>query len=283
MEPYAGFEPQVGEIRAVRTFRIGPGGGLYPLFSNTPWEDGTNAASCRMHQSSAGAAPRHRAPAPDCTCGFYSYGAEQAACEYPYAHDVLAVVACWGGVIAGTRGVRAEFCRVEALWLSDSVPSELAAAVARRYPSVELHCDKAAMLAAHPLTQLDCYERAMPRRRPSAQRWLYGAVGGALVLSVLPTRFWAGGGNVEILWVAAFGIFVVAALLTGFGKSADMGLRRRRLLLQALALWMIAPLAGPLGTLLLRIPLVQLTILLLTQHYRLRRDARRFPAVIDGT
>ena len=42
METYAGFEPQIGEIRALRTFRIGPDGKLYPLYSDTAWVDGTN-------------------------------------------------------------------------------------------------------------------------------------------------------------------------------------------------------------------------------------------------
>ncbi len=52
MEAYAGFEPRVGEIRALRTFRIGPGGVLYPLFSNTPWSDGTNTARCHAGAAS---------------------------------------------------------------------------------------------------------------------------------------------------------------------------------------------------------------------------------------
>ena len=34
MDAFAGFEPQVGEIRAVRSFRVGPDGTLYPLFSD---------------------------------------------------------------------------------------------------------------------------------------------------------------------------------------------------------------------------------------------------------
>ena len=45
--PDAGqFEPQLGEIRAVRTFRVGPGGLLFPLFSRRPWVDGDNEAAC---------------------------------------------------------------------------------------------------------------------------------------------------------------------------------------------------------------------------------------------
>ena len=121
MEAYAGFDPRVGEIRALRTFRIGPGGVLYPLFSNTPWSDGTNTARCRAGGASDESA-EHRAPEPDCTCGFYAYACEAAAAEYPNARHVLATVACWGRVIAGTRGIRAEHGRIEAIWMSETVP-----------------------------------------------------------------------------------------------------------------------------------------------------------------
>jgi hypothetical protein len=47
MDAFAGFEPQVGEIRAVRSFRVGPDGALYPLFSDQAWVDGANIARPR--------------------------------------------------------------------------------------------------------------------------------------------------------------------------------------------------------------------------------------------
>src|SRR5947209_3585856 len=46
VDPYAGFEPSVGEICALRTFRIGRSGTLCPLFSDTAREDGANLAHC---------------------------------------------------------------------------------------------------------------------------------------------------------------------------------------------------------------------------------------------
>ncbi len=113
MDPYGGLEPQVGQIRALRTFRIGPDGALYPLFSKEPWEDGVNTARCLRKDR-----PPHPGPDPDCTCGFYAYGGEQWVGEHPQSRHVLAVVACWGRIIAGTRGLRAEHFRIEALWLS---------------------------------------------------------------------------------------------------------------------------------------------------------------------
>ncbi len=139
MDSYGGFEPQVGQIRALRTFRIGPDGALYPLFSNEPWQDGSNTARCLGKDR-----PPHPSPAPDCTCGFYAYGAEQWVSDHPHSRHVLAVVACWGRIIAGTRGLRAEHCRIEALWLSAAVPADLAARVHLHHPSVAVHRDRSA-------------------------------------------------------------------------------------------------------------------------------------------
>ena len=278
MEPYAGFEPQVGEIRALRTFRIGPGGALYPLFSDTPWHDGTNTARCRLVQNRVRAP--HAAPDPTCTCGFYAYGSESAATEYPHAEYVLAVVACWGGVIAGTRGIRAEFARVEALWLSDVVPAELAGAVERRHPSIAMYRDRAALLAEHQLTVLDCYEPPPPRRAATA-RWLQVAIASAVSITALPASWWAGGTDLRYAWAIVLGALVVAALVFGRGGRTDLAARRRRLLLCGVALWVGAPFAGPVGTWLLRIPLIQLAVLILLQRYELRRDAGRFPAQVE--
>jgi hypothetical protein len=139
MEPYAGFEPQVGEIRALRTFRIGPGGSLVPLFGSEAWHDASNTARCRVVQRPDAAVGPHEVPDPECSCGFYAYGNAAAVGEYPHTRHVLAVVACWGRVIAGTRGVRAEHCRVEALWLSERVPAELIGQLGNRYPSVTIY------------------------------------------------------------------------------------------------------------------------------------------------
>jgi hypothetical protein len=278
VEPYAGFEPHVGEIRALRTFRIGAGGVLYPLFSDTPWDDGTNKARCRLIQ--AGVRAPHAAPESTCTCGFYAYGSEEAAGEYPHAQYVLAVIACWGGVIAGTRGVRAEFGRVEAIWLSDEVPAELAGAVDRRYPAVAVYHDRPAMLAEHPPTELDCYEPTVPRRGAGG-RWLRGAIACAIGISAFPADWWAGGVDPRLASVAALGALVITALVMGRGGRTDLAARRRRLVLYAVALWVAAPFTGPVGTWALRIPLLQLALLIWLQRHQLRRAAGRFPAPIE--
>ena len=279
MEPYAGFEPQVGEIRALRTFRIGPGGALYPLFSDTPWVEGPNAATCRLVQ--CGVRAPHAAPEPDCTCGFYAYGNESAAGEYPHAQHVLAVISCWGGVIAGTRGLRAEFGRVEALWLSDVVPAELAGAVERRHPSVARYRDRSTMLAEHPPTVLDCYESSLPRHA-AARRWVQAAIAGAAVLSALPVHWALGGLDLRLACIAALAALIVTSLVLGRGGRTDLAARRQMLLLCAATLWVGAPFAGPVGTWALRIPLLQLAVLILLQRYELRRAAGRFPASVSN-
>ncbi len=279
MDAYAGFEPQVGEIRAVRTFRVGPGGALYPLFSNTPWGDGANTARCRAVRLAAVSGPSHPAPDPDCTCGFYGYASDAAAGEYPNARHVLAVVACWGRVVAGTRGLRTEHARVEAIWMSATVPAELAAMVRERYRSVSVYTDKATMLAEHPPTELDCYEE--PAQAEAAWRrfgrWL--GIGGAIVLGTLPAHWLGSNRDARIVWGAVLAFFVVAAVLSR-RRQADLAARRRGLVAFAVALWLLAPFAGPVGVLLLRLPLIQIAALLFVQRVLLARAASTFPAEV---
>lgn len=66
----------------------------------------------------------------------------------------MAVVAVHGALEAGTRGARAEKARIEAVWLGDRIPDDLAGAVQRRYRSVLVYRDRAAMLADLPLGTL---------------------------------------------------------------------------------------------------------------------------------
>ncbi len=275
MEAFGGFEPQVGEIRAVRSFRIGVDGVLYPLFSDHGWADGANAARCRVTHGH----PAHDVPDPECTCGFYAYASVRAADEYPHARHVLAVVACWGRVIAGTRGIRAEQARIEAIWMSPKVPAYLREAVARRYPSVSVEVDVDQLLAAHPPTVLDCYEPQPPRESNATRLRLRLAVAAALVSSVVPQTWLGGTRNAYLLWATECAVFLAAALLVR-RRSSDITSRRRAMLLATVALWLIAPLAGAAGILLLRLPLLQLAALSFAQRTMLFRSARSFPAEI---
>lgn len=137
----------VGDVRLLRTFRVGDDGGLYPVNSADAWAAGRNTATCLRN-------PNHHAPEAQCRCGFYAYSDAAYVREQPPARQVLAVVATHGTMEAGTRGARVERARIEALWLGERVSEAAAAAVQRRYPSVAIYRDRAKMQAACPLTQL---------------------------------------------------------------------------------------------------------------------------------
>jgi hypothetical protein len=281
MEDYAGFEPQVGEIRALRTFRIGPDSGLYPLYSDTAWIEGKNTASCNVLSAVSGdhfETARHAAPDPACTCGYYAYASESAAAERPHAQHVLAVVACWGKVIAGTRGIRAEHARVEALWMSATVPGDLASSVAARYPTTTVYSDQAAMLAEHPPTVLECYEpdEPGPSRKSLAMRL---AIVAALVIGSLPAGWIWQQQYLRLIWAAEVCLFVAAAVILRRTRR-DIRAPATTLLYLGLTVWLVAPFAGSAGLVLLRLPLVQITTLGLLQRTHLNREARRFPARI---
>jgi len=272
VDPYAGFEPQVGQIRALRTFRIGPGGLVYPLFSDEPWQDGTNTARCLRKD-----VPAHESPAPDCRCGFYAFGSEQSVADYPHSRHVLAVVACWGRVIAGTRGVRAEHCRIEALWLANAVPEDLAARVRENHPSVAVHRDRDRMMAAHPPTQLDCYERPGPGSR-RARRGLWLAALASAGLGVLPVDWLGGARSAAVLWVALAAAFATAALLL---PRRWAGVRSgQRLLCLATSLWLLASFMGVVGLILVRLPLLEAAGVAGLQYTCMLCEGRRIPARI---
>jgi len=76
----------VGDVRMVRTFRVGDGGGLSPVNSANAWPDGWNAATCLRN-------PEHRPPEAQCRCGFYAYSDAAYVREQPPARQVLAMVA----------------------------------------------------------------------------------------------------------------------------------------------------------------------------------------------
>ena len=154
MKQFAGLEPLVGEIVGLRTFRVDESGLLLPLYSNRAWYDGPNTATCAPP---TGEPERwdHPVPAPDCECGFYAYGTAEAAEHNPGTRYVEAVVSCWGRVVAGTQGVRAEHARIDALWLNSRVSPLLHRRVAATYPSARLFSDRAAIRSVLDETTLE--------------------------------------------------------------------------------------------------------------------------------
>jgi len=64
---------RVGEIRALRTFRLardGSGSLLPVAHATVAWTDGPNTARCDRSG--------HTPAAPGCSCGFYTYGSRRA-------------------------------------------------------------------------------------------------------------------------------------------------------------------------------------------------------------
>jgi hypothetical protein len=287
MEHYSGFdaatELRVGQIRALRTFRVGPDGRLHSLFSPHAWDDGPNTADCASLRVLGGGAVSHPAPASSCTCGFYGYGTAAAAGEYPHAQHVLAVTSSWGLVIAGTRGLRAQHSQVEALWLSELVPADLRARIAGSYPSVAVYSDRDAMLDEHPVTALDCYQ-APPSDDRDARARLFD-IGAVLAIGLGPgcTRLLGaaqqdGAQHAGTGALVASGLGVVLAVALGRWHPRTVALPGRRYLLWPVVLWVLAPLLGTPGVLLLQVPMLAGGAMVLLARAQLVRSGRQFPA-----
>jgi hypothetical protein len=143
---------RVGEIRALRTFQLSSDGSLRPVaYTDVAWVDGANAANCDLCD--------HTPAAPGCGCGFWAYGSRGGASQHHAAKHLLAVVACWGRVVPGTLGLRAQYARIEAIWVSGRIPSGRIALLRKRYPSAVVYGSKRAMLRRHRLSRLDSYRR----------------------------------------------------------------------------------------------------------------------------
>jgi hypothetical protein len=202
------------------------------------WQPGPNEAGCLTH-SPAGA--------PGCRCGFWAYGSPGALADQRGAANVAAVVSCWGRVTPGTRGVRAEYARIDALWLSRRVTGHLRDRVAAQYPGVPIYEDRAAMLGEHPLTQMPSYRRDDPRRR--SRRRTRAAVGTAApfalaaITAVQPHLLLA-------CYLAAFAAasgFRGARAARARQHGPARGLYRASANMAALACWALAPSLAALG------------------------------------
>ncbi len=249
----------VGEIAALRTFDLRAGGSLWPVFAaDRAWQDGPNEAHCTAHEV---------AGAPGCMCGFWAYGSLTALRDQQRSRDVVAVVSCWGRVTPGTRGVRAQFARIDAVWLSRRVPASLVASVAARYPGVAVYRDRALMLAEHPPTMLPSYVPDRPLRRTQARlgNWLVGAfVTEAVILGLIPGATFDAHpalrnmlAQVQLLLACAALSTVVPCLLTLLRDPARARFVAHIMKLPAivaLLLWVWAPMAELPADLAMRLP-----------------------------
>ena len=253
MGPFSGVEPLVGEIVGLRTFRVDESGLLLPLFSSPAWYDGPNTAEC-VPPTGDVTRREHTVPDEHCECGFYAYGSPAALRHHRQARYVQAVVSCWGGVVAGTRGVRAEHASIDAIWLHPNVPQWVRRRVEGRYPSARLYTDRDAMLAEHPLSVLACYADDPPRRVTPRLASVTAALG-LLALGALPVSILRAAPALWVLWLVT--TVLVAALAAWFlVGSHETGHRAAALITVGVLAWLLAPLLGVPGWL-LRLPVLR--------------------------
>jgi len=245
---FTGSEPLVGEVIGLRTFRVDESGLLLPLYSDRSWYDGINCATCAPPTGERERSD-HKVASPDCDCGFYAFGSAEAARRYRNSRYVQAVVSCWGSVVAGTLGVRAERARIEAIWLGPGAPDWLVKRVGLTYPSARIYLDRDEMLAEHPLSVLPCYEA--PKPASLRRRMAVPLAGGVLVgLGLMPSQ--ALHGTLWDVWLGvSVTLAVVLAWLTLFSKA--IGHAALAVVMAGVLAWFAAPLFGLAGWL-LRLP-----------------------------
>jgi hypothetical protein len=256
VDGFTDLEPLVGEIVALRTFRIDDSGLLLALYSDTAWYDGTNRAVCAPPTGSHPRGP-HPVPDPECECGFYAYGSREAAARNRHLRYVQAVVSFWGSVVAGTIGVRAQYARIDALWISPRAPAWLRTRVAQRYPSARMYTEVDAMLAEHPLSALPCFGAPARPLTPPRLRNVAAGTGAAalLALGLLPFATLQASALLWFAWITATAVVATATgwLLLGTRGAGHLA---AAFVLAGVLAWLLAPTLGLSGWL-LRVPVLR--------------------------
>lgn len=190
----------VGDVRMVRTFRLGADGGLYPVNTAAKWEAGWNTATCNRGRN-------HAAPDARCGCGFYAYAHPAYALSQAPARQVLAVIATHGTIEIGTKGGRAGQAMIEAVWLGAAVDEELAARLRAQYPTAIVYRDRSAMLADLPLSTLPGYRPPLfsERQRGLFRVGIGSFLGFVAVFGALPTELSLASPGTAAVWLVLLG------------------------------------------------------------------------------
>lgn len=171
---FSGFDLAIGSAFAVRWFTVDSEGRLRSRMYDSIWKPGENVAKCRQGDStwsfpslsiSGGsftyhlAAPslseqavearvevKHDVPADRCGCGFYAFAEGCDDRNYADKRAVVGVVECYGRVILGTKGLRAEKARIVGLAGASKRTKDL-------YPDVRHFRKEKWMLRAFDLVQ----------------------------------------------------------------------------------------------------------------------------------
>ena len=248
-------QPLVGEVVGLRSFRVDEAGRPRPLHSDTVWYDGPNTAVCTPPTGDRRLP--HTVPDDGCECGFYAFGTREAAGRTRQMRYVQAVVSCWGGVVAGTRGVRAQYARIDALCLPPTPRRR--SAVASRSATPRRDCSP---------TPRPWWPSIRSARRPAT------AGGAAVPLAVGCARSGRGRGigdgpgfgvlpysllrSVQPLFELWLGVTVLAVVASGWPLvgSRGVGHRAAAYVVAGVAAWLVAPVFGLWGWL-LRLPLLR--------------------------
>jgi hypothetical protein len=99
------------------------------------------------------------------------------------------------------------------------------------------------------------------------------------VLGVLPAHWLGGARDAALVSVVLATAFAVAALPFA-RRGTDVDVSGRRLLCLATSMWLLASFLGPLGSVFVRLPLLQAASIVGLQHACLLIEGRRIPARI---
>lgn len=177
----------VGEVRAIRSFKIRDDGALLSLTYSAapPWQA---ELPCEENVATCDSPERHAAAAANCTCGFYAYGHPGWGQEYQQFTHVQAVISCYGQMTYGTKGLRAQKAWIDALWLGPQVSLQVEDIIRDKNPQLVIYRDRDQMLVDYPLTQLPTYEQEPGEPSPERPDVSGGRFSGAprfMQLSVL--------------------------------------------------------------------------------------------------
>ena len=126
---------------------------------------------------------------------------------------------------------------------------------------------------------LESYEIEAPRERTMKRIGLRLSIIVALIVGVLPPHWLGSNHDARIVWAAELCFFLIGVTILR-RRHADIAAQRRMLLFAAVALWLVAPFAGTVGVVLLRLPLIQIAALMMIQRVVLARAASTFPAEV---
>lgn len=129
-------ELRVGETYALRQFVLKPNGYLAAVHQPEVWTPGENRFTCMCLGET------HQVPDPkQGQCGFYAYTQAPIKPLRAKSNIVHAVVACYGTLVEGERGVRAEKARIVGVQMPQNAQVRGADRFAELYPQMRVFND----------------------------------------------------------------------------------------------------------------------------------------------